>query len=91
MSSLGKWESRAVAFVFGCGIGVLVRIAMLFVILSARSYRRAAAMRRACLAQPTTVPAVQPVVVYTEEKVPILAEVPPAYPVDKKDSEHNAA
>ncbi|KAF8326659.1 uncharacterized protein EI90DRAFT_3070083 [Cantharellus anzutake] len=37
--SLGKWESRAVAFVFGCGIGSLIRILFMFCLLIVRAWR----------------------------------------------------
>lgn len=38
---LGTWEGRAVAFVLGCGLGVLIRMACMFVILFVRSIKGA--------------------------------------------------
>jgi len=39
LNNLGKWEGRAVAFVFGCGLGVLLRIVYVFAVLLVRSCR----------------------------------------------------
>jgi len=39
LNDLGKWEGRAVAFVIGCGLGVLIRIVYVFAILFVRSCR----------------------------------------------------
>jgi hypothetical protein len=37
--NLGRWEGRAVAFVIGCGIGVLVRMLWVLAIVSYRAFR----------------------------------------------------
>ncbi|KAL1941935.1 hypothetical protein VTO73DRAFT_6465 [Trametes versicolor] len=37
--ALGPWEGRAVAFVLGCGIGVLLRMMWVMVLLTARAIR----------------------------------------------------
>ncbi|KAG9035249.1 hypothetical protein FRB95_011692 [Tulasnella sp. JGI-2019a] len=47
MSNLGPWEGRAVAFVLGCGIGVLLRMFFVFTVLLFRSRRRSAASNEA--------------------------------------------
>ncbi|KAI0820081.1 hypothetical protein BC628DRAFT_1331296 [Trametes gibbosa] len=39
LMSLGPWEGRAVAFVLGCGIGVLLRMMWVIVLLTARAIR----------------------------------------------------
>jgi len=39
LMSLGPWEGRAVAFVLGCGIGVLLRMAWVLVVLTIRGFR----------------------------------------------------
>jgi len=39
LMSLGPWEGRAVAFVLGCGIGVLLRMAWVLVVLATRAFR----------------------------------------------------
>jgi len=39
LMSLGPWEGRAVAFVLGCGIGVLLRMAWVLVVLAFRAVR----------------------------------------------------
>lgn len=39
LMSLGPWEGRAVAFVLGCGIGVLLRMAWVLVVLTVRGFR----------------------------------------------------
>jgi len=38
--ALGKWEGRAVAFVLGCGLGVLLRMVWVFSVLLIRAGRR---------------------------------------------------
>ncbi|KAF8904889.1 hypothetical protein CPB85DRAFT_1316487 [Mucidula mucida] len=38
--ALGPWEGRAVAFVFGCGIGVILRFFFLVGLLSCRAFTR---------------------------------------------------
>jgi hypothetical protein len=47
MNSLGPWEGRAVAFVLGCGLGVLLRMFFVLTVLifRARTRRTAAAIR----------------------------------------------
>jgi len=37
--NLGQWEGRAVAFVIGCGIGVLIRMFWVLAIVSYRACR----------------------------------------------------
>jgi len=39
LTALGPWEGRAVAFVFGCGIGVLLRMFWVLAIVSYRMIR----------------------------------------------------
>ncbi|KAH8806887.1 hypothetical protein DL96DRAFT_1473897 [Flagelloscypha sp. PMI_526] len=39
LMALGPWEGRAVAFVLGCGIGVLLRMVFVMVILSYRAIK----------------------------------------------------
>lgn len=39
LSMLGPWEGRAVAFVLGCGLGVLIRMIWVFALLFIRSFR----------------------------------------------------
>jgi hypothetical protein len=39
LTSLGPWEGRAVAFVLGCGIGVLLRMFFVLAVLSVRAIR----------------------------------------------------
>ncbi|KAH9915031.1 uncharacterized protein BXZ73DRAFT_92691 [Epithele typhae] len=39
LMTLGPWEGRAVAFVLGCGIGVLLRMVWVVVLLTARAFR----------------------------------------------------
>jgi len=40
LMALGKWEGRAVAFVLGCGLGVLLRMVWVFSVLLIRAGRR---------------------------------------------------
>ncbi|KAG8871493.1 hypothetical protein FRB98_000744 [Tulasnella sp. 332] len=42
VNHLGPWEGRAVAFVLGCGMGVLIRMLFVFIVLLVRAYRRSA-------------------------------------------------
>ena len=37
--NLGRWEGRAVAFVIGCGIGVLLRMFWVLAVVSFRTVR----------------------------------------------------
>jgi len=37
--ALGKWEGRAVAFVIGCGLGVLLRMVWVMAVLVVRGFR----------------------------------------------------
>ncbi|EJF65612.1 hypothetical protein DICSQDRAFT_133207 [Dichomitus squalens LYAD-421 SS1] len=39
LMALGPWEGRAVAFVLGCGIGVLLRMVWVMVLVTARAFR----------------------------------------------------
>jgi hypothetical protein len=39
LMNLGRWEGRAVAFVIGCGIGVLIRMFWVLAIVSYRTFR----------------------------------------------------
>ncbi|KAI0266938.1 hypothetical protein BC834DRAFT_871663 [Gloeopeniophorella convolvens] len=39
LMSLGPWEGRVVAFVLGCGIGVLLRMLWVLAVLSVRAFR----------------------------------------------------
>ncbi|KAH7107961.1 hypothetical protein BKA62DRAFT_680538 [Auriculariales sp. MPI-PUGE-AT-0066] len=39
LMSLGRWEGRFVAFVLGCGIGVLLRLVWVMTVLMIRSFR----------------------------------------------------
>jgi len=39
LMNLGRWEGRAVAFVIGCGIGVLIRMFWVLAIVFYRSFR----------------------------------------------------
>jgi hypothetical protein len=68
--SLGKWEGRAVAFVLGCGLGVLLRM---FWVLSVITFRTIRGPRRE-------------EVEYTiiHEYIPETAVSPPSYPIDEK-------
>ncbi|KAF7292654.1 F-box domain-containing protein [Mycena indigotica] len=43
LMSLGPWEGRAVAFVLGCGIGVLLRMFFVLSVLAVRAFRARAA------------------------------------------------
>ncbi|KAG8819397.1 hypothetical protein FRC17_010465 [Serendipita sp. 399] len=38
--ALSPWEGRALAFVVGCGLGVLVRMIYVFIVLAVRMWRR---------------------------------------------------
>jgi hypothetical protein len=39
LNALGPWEGKAVAFVLGCGIGVLIRMFWVLALISYRSIR----------------------------------------------------
>jgi len=39
LMALGKWEGRAVAFVIGCGLGVLLRMAWVLTVLVIRAFK----------------------------------------------------
>jgi len=72
--SLGTWEGRAVAFVLGCGLGVLIRMLAVLTIVMYRAFRPA---------QET----VQYGVIHIYEDAPVSApavEEPPTYPADVK-------
>lgn len=40
VDNLGTWESRAVSFVMGCGLGVLLRMLFVFGVLFVRAFKR---------------------------------------------------
>jgi hypothetical protein len=75
LESLGTWEGRAVAFVLGCGLGVLLRMFYVMTVVLFRAFRPA---------QET----VQYGVIHIYEDAPLeapAAEVaPPTYPADVK-------
>ncbi|KAI0682875.1 hypothetical protein C8T65DRAFT_548171, partial [Cerioporus squamosus] len=39
LMSLSPWEGRAVTFVLGCGIGVLLRTVWVMILITARTFR----------------------------------------------------
>ncbi|KAJ7249713.1 hypothetical protein C8J57DRAFT_1356447 [Mycena rebaudengoi] len=47
LMSLGRWEGRAVAFVLGCGLGVLLRMVFVILIVSYRAIRGRSSASRA--------------------------------------------
>jgi len=69
--SLGKWEGRSVAFVLGCGLGVILRM---FWVLSVVTFRAIRGSRRE-------------EVEYTiiHEYIPESPVPPPSYPVEKAE------
>ncbi|TFK17052.1 hypothetical protein FA15DRAFT_629074 [Coprinopsis marcescibilis] len=77
--SLGPWEGRAVAFVLGCGIGVLIRMLYVLALVAYRSIRGTSSEYE-----------YTEVIVFDEEAEPAQARTPasapPAYvyPVDEK-------
>jgi len=74
--SLGPWEGRAVAFVLGCGIGVLLRM---FFVLSVVLYRS--------LRGSNEEPEYEEVLVFeVEENEARRAPPPYVYPVDQKEA-----
>lgn len=72
ISLLGPWEGRAVAFVLGCGIGVLLRMFFVFGVLVMRSLK----CKKAEAVEQNT----------EAETSPFLA--PPAYADEKVDVDH---
>jgi hypothetical protein len=77
LMALGRWEGRAVAFVFGCGLGVLIRM---FCVLAIVSYRACRAHRDDGYA---TVGIMEE---YDSDDETIISIEPPKYiyPVDEK-------
>ncbi|KIY68020.1 hypothetical protein CYLTODRAFT_443608 [Cylindrobasidium torrendii FP15055 ss-10] len=70
---LGPWEGRAVAFVFGCGIGVLLRIVFMALLLSYRAITRTRSEEEHVrTGEDYVIPAPD---YYLDEKDPILFEV----------------
>jgi len=77
LMSLGPWEGRAVAFVLGCGIGVLLRM---FWVMAVISYRVIRGQRPACAPQE------EYTVVDLDDDAEEIFVAPPhyTYPVDEK-------
>jgi len=78
LMNLGRWEGRLVAFVLGCGIGVLLRM---FWVLAIVTYRAIRGPREIEHQYPTVV-----VIDDEYEDVPVIHSPPPTYiyPVDEK-------
>ncbi|KAG9086646.1 hypothetical protein FS749_003501 [Ceratobasidium sp. UAMH 11750] len=72
LASLGPWEGRAVSFVLGCGLGVLLRMLFVFAVLIVRSVRARRAERQIVLEQDS-------VIFVADVKEPIVVETLPAY------------
>ncbi|KAG8704701.1 hypothetical protein FRC09_003376 [Ceratobasidium sp. 395] len=83
LASLGPWEGRAVSFVLGCGLGVLLRMLFVFSVLIVRSVRARRAERRIVLEEDS-------VVFAADVKEPIVVETLPAY-AEKVEAEADEA
>ncbi|KAG9099390.1 hypothetical protein FRC06_005311 [Ceratobasidium sp. 370] len=79
LASLGPWEGRAVSFVLGCGLGVLLRMLFVFGVLIVRSVRARRAERRIVLEEDS-------VIFVADVKEPIVVEALPAY-AEKAEAE----
>jgi len=82
---LGKWEGRAVAFVFGAGLGVLLRMFYVLTVVAFRTMKRSNRPTEEQQyvifveeleqeAEPTPINVVAPPQYMKDEKVPIPAE-----------------
>jgi hypothetical protein len=89
--NLGRWEGRAVAFVLGCGIGVLLRMVFVLAVVMYRTVKGQRGEERHDYSQITIIeeivnnPNPSPEY-YPDEKVPIVDETvqapkssPPSY------------
>ncbi|KAG8986203.1 hypothetical protein FRB90_004149 [Tulasnella sp. 427] len=98
LNQLGPWEGRAVTFVLGCGLGVLLRMFVVFGILMVRARRARQAIQLPVESQvifvaPPQYIAEEGAVPVTDEKVPVYEVVVPTMLVDldaKKDGEVSA-
>ncbi|QRW08368.1 hypothetical protein RhiLY_07367 [Ceratobasidium sp. AG-Ba] len=72
LSSLGPWEGRAVSFVLGCGLGVLLRMLYVFAVLIVRGVRCRRAERRITLVEDS-------VIFVADVKEPVTVEALPGY------------
>jgi hypothetical protein len=72
LASLGPWEGRAVSFVLGCGLGVLLRMLFVFGVLIVRSVRARREERRIVLEEDS-------VIFVADVKEPIVSGTLPAY------------
>jgi len=75
LSMLGPWEGRAVSFVLGCGVGVLLRMLFVFGVLIVRASRarRAEAEGRVVLVEESVI------FVAEDVKEPVIVETLPEY------------
>jgi len=81
MNHLGPWEGRAVAFVLGCGMGVLIRMFFVFVVLLVRARRSSASATEAEDEEEATEQT--PPRYSSDEKGPLILFAPaPEYTVD---------
>ncbi|KAG6808082.1 hypothetical protein H0H92_005441 [Tricholoma furcatifolium] len=90
--ALGPWEGRAVAFVLGCGLGVLLRMFWVLAVVSYRMIRGPRDEGRE-YTQVLFVEAYndeEPVAAHAPISVAPGAVAPPAYPDEKKDKDQVA-
>jgi len=86
MLNLGTWEGRAVAFVLGCGMGVLLRMIFVFGLLLWRARtRRAAAATNVIRLEGEETETLLPPRYSAEEKGELVLATPPGYLVEEKE------
>jgi len=86
---LGPWEGRAVAFVLGCGLGVLLRIAYLALLLTYRAIRGTEQQEEETAEEYLVPPPIFDYQ-YIDEKQPILFEADiPEYEVLEEEPAKN--
>ncbi|KAF8608831.1 hypothetical protein BDV93DRAFT_602717 [Ceratobasidium sp. AG-I] len=87
LSTLGPWEGRAVSFVLGCGVGVLLRMLFVFAVLIVRASRarRAEAAGRVILVEDSVI------FVAEDIKEPVVVETLPEYAEKTEDVQTNNA
>jgi len=79
LASLGPWEGRAVSFVLGCGLGVLLRMLFVFGVLIVRSVRAQREESQVALEEDS-------VIFIADVKEPINVETLPEY-AEKSETE----
>ncbi|KAM6501816.1 hypothetical protein JOM56_001793 [Amanita muscaria] len=83
LMSLGKWEGRAVAFVLGCGLGVLLRMLWVLSVISYRTFNGNREVQYTVIHEyvdASETPVAPPTYTYVDEKAVAKEETPAVAP-----------